>query len=116
MKRKLVALRACSAILFFGACSKDEVPDEVVPATKVTYAKDVKPVLTSSCSPCHVAGGTHPYKFDDYSVARSKISSIIDRVSRDASAPGFMPQGGSKLSASSIAMLNKWVTDGLMEK
>ncbi len=115
MKIKLLALMACSAIMFFSACSKDEDP-EIVSGTKVTYTKDIKPLLTSSCSPCHVTGGNHPAKWDDYSVTKSKISSIIDRVGRDASASGFMPQGGAKLSSASIAILNKWVTDGLTEK
>lgn len=115
MKNKLFTMLTCAAILFFSACSKDEEP-EVAQGTKVTYTGDVKPLLTASCTPCHVAGGVHPYKWDDYSVTKSKISSIIDRVGRDASASGFMPQGGSKLSAASIAILNKWVTDGLTEK
>ena len=85
-----------------------------VNAGKVTYSAHVKPLLTTSCKPCHVAGGYNP-KFDQYDVAKSKINGIIDRVQREKTAAGFMPQGGSKLSAENIALLKKWMADGLLE-
>lgn len=84
-----------------------------VVATKITYITDIKPFLTSSCTPCHVAGGPNP-KWDNYSIAKSKITTILDRVQGQPSASGFMPQGGSKLSVENIALLKKWVSDGLL--
>ena len=86
----------------------------IVNPGKVTYTANIKPLLTTSCSPCHVAGGYNP-KFDNYAVAKSKITGIIDRVQRETTAAGFMPKGGSKLSAENIALLKKWMTDGLLE-
>jgi hypothetical protein len=83
---------------------------------KVTYVADVKPLLTASCAPCHVAGGGNPNKWDDFATTKSKINSILDRVQRESTAAGFMPKGGTKLSADKIALLNKWVADGLLEK
>jgi hypothetical protein len=83
---------------------------------KVTFVADVKPLLTASCTPCHVAGGGNPNKFDDYATTKSKINTILDRVQRESTAAGFMPRGGTKLSADKIALLNKWVEDGLLEK
>lgn len=82
---------------------------------KTTYLADVKPILTTSCTPCHMAGGSHPSKFDDYATTKSKISSILDRVKRDPGAAGFMPRNGSKLSDDKIAILEKWMADGLLE-
>lgn len=84
--------------------------------SKVTYLADIKPLLTSSCTPCHVAGGTHPRKFDEYTSAKNNINSILDRVQRSTSAQGFMPFGGQKLAASNIELLKNWVADGLLEK
>jgi hypothetical protein len=83
---------------------------------KITYMADVKPILTASCAPCHVAGGANPNKWDEYAPTKSKITSIIDRVKREPGASGFMPRNGTKLSADKIAILEKWMADGLLEK
>ncbi len=83
---------------------------------KVTYLADVKPILTASCTPCHLAGGANPNKWDEYTPTKTKISLIIDRVKREPGATGFMPRNGTKLSADKIAVLEKWVADGLLEK
>jgi mono/diheme cytochrome c family protein len=83
---------------------------------KTTYVANVKAIFTTSCTPCHVAGGTNPNKFDDYTTAKNKISSILDRVKRNPGESGFMPRNGTKLPADKIAVLEKWVADGLLEK
>ncbi|MBL7969598.1 MAG: cytochrome c [Prolixibacteraceae bacterium] len=83
---------------------------------KVTFVADIKPLLTASCTPCHMPGGANPNKFDDYTTVKNKISVILDRVQREPTAAGFMPRGGTKLSAANIALLNKWVADGVLEK
>ena len=87
-----------------------------VNAAKITYLADVKPIMTTSCTPCHMAGGTNPNKFDEYTPTKTKIATIIDRVKREQGAAGFMPRNGTKLSADKIAILEKWVADGLLEK
>lgn len=85
------------------------------PATKITYNADVKPLLVASCKPCHVAGGSHPKKWDEYATTKTGITGIINRVTRDKGSSGYMPKGGEKLSDANIALLNQWVTDGLLE-
>jgi uncharacterized repeat protein (TIGR01451 family) len=84
-------------------------------AAKITYDHDVKPLLVASCTPCHVSGG-YQKKWDVYATAKSSITGIINRVSRAQGSSGFMPQGGPKMSDANIALLNQWVTDGLLEK
>lgn len=86
-----------------------------VPVVKITYTKDVKAIFVAHCTPCHLAGGTNPNKWDDYTMAKTKITLILDRVTREPTALGFMPKGGTKLSVADIATLNKWVTDGTLE-
>jgi hypothetical protein len=61
-------------------------------------------------------GGVNPNKWDDYTTVKNKISVILDRVQRESTAAGFMPKGGTKLSVTNIALLNKWVADGVLEK
>ncbi|HZL10746.1 MAG TPA: cytochrome c [Prolixibacteraceae bacterium] len=87
-----------------------------VNSTIVTFQANVKPIFTVSCTPCHMPGGINPNKWDDYATAKAKITGILDRVQRSPSAAGFMPNGGTKLSDANIAILNKWVADGLLEK
>ena len=86
-----------------------------VNALKTTYNADVKSIFVASCTPCHLTGGANPNKWDQYAQAKAKINSILDRVQREQGATGFMPRGGSKLSAEKIAILKKWVDDGLLE-
>jgi hypothetical protein len=86
-----------------------------VNAAKTTYMADVKPILTVSCSPCHLAGGVNPNKWDEYTPTKTKITSIIDRVKREVGATGFMPRNGTKMPADKIAVLEKWLADGLLE-
>ena len=87
-----------------------------VNAAKITYLADVKPIMTASCGACHLAGGANPNKWDEYTPTKTKIATIIDRVKREPGAAGFMPRNGTKLSADKIAILEKWVADGLLEK
>jgi hypothetical protein len=87
-----------------------------VNVAKTTYLADIKPIMTASCAPCHLAGGANPNKWDEYSPTKAKINSIIDRVKREPGSTGFMPRNGTKLPADKIAILEKWVADGLLEK
>jgi hypothetical protein len=102
------------SMTIFSSCEKE---DEPVVVAKITYDKDIKPILLTNCAPCHVAGGANPNKFDQFAVASSKITSILDRVQREPGTTGFMPRNGTmKLSAENIAKLKQWVADGLLEK
>jgi len=112
MKTKSLLLALFSAGLILASCSKEE---EDPPVTKVTYNNAAKSILVTNCAPCHVAGGGNPNKWDDYNTAKSKIDAILGRVNLDVSAAGFMPKGGTKLSASTIDTLNQWKADGLLE-
>ncbi len=102
------------SMTIFSSCEKE---DEPVVVAKITYDKDIKPILLTNCTPCHLAGGANPNKWDQFAMASSKITSIIDRVQREPGTTGFMPRNGTmKLSADNIAKLKQWVTDGLLEK
>jgi hypothetical protein len=101
-----------AVLAVFNTCEKeDDIKDD-----KVTYENDVKPILVNHCAPCHVAGGTHPSKYDNYTVAWDDICGIIDRVGSTQGSARFMPKGGSKLSDEEILLLNQWVADGTPEK
>ena len=99
-----------------GGVTGDAITVEVtVNLVKNTYVADVKPLLTGKCAPCHVAGGTHPKKWDQYETTKSSINGILNAVKLNPGESGFMPKNGAKLSDEEIAMLEKWLADGLLE-
>ncbi len=112
----LYVFLSLSAFLSFKSCNETEKPKVISPPDKVTYERDIKPILAASCIPCHFQGGISPYKWDNYEAVKYKISLIIDRVNKDQGARKFMPKDGTKLSPETIATLRKWVTDGTLER
>lgn len=113
----LFVAAAVTVIFTFNSCTEEEA----TPITTggggdtTTFEADVKPIITSSCAPCHVAGGAGT-NYSTYNNSANAITTILDRVNRDESAAGFMPNGGTKLSDADIATLTKWQSDGLVEK
>ncbi|MBP6410955.1 MAG: hypothetical protein KA313_07655 [Pseudarcicella sp.] len=103
-------------------CKKDDVATAVnnvitpPPPTKTTFDVDVKPLLATKCAGCHVAGGSRSTNYTDFTTTKNNIDAIIERVGRQPAATGFMPKNGTALTADQIAILNKWKTDGKLEK
>ena len=105
-----------SAFLSLKSCNEKEKPLVISAADKVTYERDIKPILATSCTPCHFPGGISPYKWENYDAVKYKISIIIDRVNKEPGTKNFMPRDGTKLSPETIAILRKWVSDGTPER
>jgi len=79
----------------------------------VTFASDIRPLISGSCAPCHT-GGSQP-NLTIYSNAKQRISNILGRITPPEGSPDFMPRGRSKLSASRIELFEEWQSDGLLE-
>jgi hypothetical protein len=110
---KKVFLLALSVVMVGSIISCQDDDDVVV---KVTYNKDIKAIFVARCTPCHLAGGANPNKFDDYAQAKAKIASILDRIQRTPGSTGFMPRNGTaQIPADEIAKIKQWQTDGLLE-
>ncbi len=116
MKIILYVLFTTVAFLSVKSCNEKEKPQVISPADKVTYERDIKQILATSCTPCHFPGGISPYKLENYEAVKYKISIIIDRVNKDHGAKKFMPKDGTKLSPETIAILRKWISDGTLER
>jgi hypothetical protein len=95
-------------------CKKEEAAP-VVP--KVTFDKDIKPIIVANCGPCHLTGGTQANKWENYAETKAKVASILDRIQRMPTAAGFMPRGKTAaIPTASIDLIKQWQTDGLLEK
>jgi uncharacterized membrane protein len=114
---KKISLLAIVALLSatIYSCKKDEPVAPVIP--KVTYNGDIKAILVLRCTPCHLANGTNPNKWDDFAQASAKVATILDRIQRAPGTAGFMPRNGTEqIPATEIAKIKQWVTDGTLEK
>ena len=112
-----VALLGLAAALI-AACSAPATTatQAVLPATDVAFAKDVAPLLSTSCAGCHQPGGRGAAKvqiFDatgavDHAAVSAKIAAVVTAVET-----GRMPAGGKpKLTATEVGVLKKWQAQG----
>jgi len=52
---------------------------------------------------------------NNYANAKGISATILDRVSRAQGATGMMPLGRTRLTDDKIAIIKKWINDGLAE-
>lgn len=90
------------------------------PITDVTYSNDVKPILDGHCIECHHTGGHFPQLSQFPFVAPNNPSQeqIATQVSQISQPQGGMaakmpPGARTKLSVSEVAMIKKWLDQGL---
>lgn len=110
--------------LILVSCLKDS-PDDLnsdkvitIPEV-VTYDKDVKQIFDANCISCHSADFAEKgLKLDNFNDVKNGILNrgLVDRISRESNDDLLMPQGGPKLSNSSIEIIKKWQANGLLEK
>ncbi|MBO0934036.1 SdrD B-like domain-containing protein [Fibrella aquatilis] len=87
---------------------------------QTSYAKDVNPILVANCAFCHsetsgAAFAARVKHVNNYANAKGIGAAILDRVSRAQGAAGMMPRNGTRLSEDKIAVIRRWVEDGLGE-
>ncbi|MDB4655599.1 hypothetical protein OAE48_02005 [Flavobacteriales bacterium] len=106
------------AVVLLASCALDEKSDFKLPE-KVTFNEHVAPIIYTNCSPCHRPNGGAPFQMLGYKdiVKRAKMI-------RDVTSDRYMPPwpadpeyrsfvGERHLSDREIALLGKWVEDGL---
>lgn len=99
------------------SCTKAEIPlENVTPITKtVKYNPDVQTIMLNNCLNCH--GSQNPsagLSLVNYNQVRASTENgnLISRMN-DANNP--MPPSGL-LPSQTRAVMDKWVTDGYLEK
>lgn len=81
---------------------------------KLSFAKDIEPIIRGNCTPCHVNGGSNT-NYSSYLAAKNNAEGIKNRVNRAQGSVGFMPRERTKLSASELDKISQWITDGKLE-
>jgi hypothetical protein len=90
---------------------------------KVTFSKDVAPILQQKCQACHHPGTVAPMSLLTYQQARPWAQSIKQKVAARQMPPWFIDKNvgiqhfedDESLTDQQIATLVKWVDDGAIE-
>jgi hypothetical protein len=113
-KLSIIVFGLTTAIIFYNCSNAKKVT--TTPAPAYTYESNVKSVITTSCSPCHIPSKGGKIKaYDNFANTKSDIDEIIRRIELNPGQPGFMPFKHPKLSDSAIAVFKQWKTDGMVE-
>jgi len=105
--------------LLIASCSSSEVPaeDPIDPSTKITYEKDVKSIINSSCATaaCHDnVSPTAGLSLTTYDLVRNAAENgnLFGRIN---STTNFMPPTG-QLPSPTRSIITKWKDDGYLEQ
>ena len=87
---------------------------------KVTFYKNVAPIIYSECSVCHRPGESAPFSLLSYEDVKRHASQIAD-VTQRRFMPPWQPEAGyndfneaRRLTNAQIQTLRQWVTDGAL--
>ncbi|HZZ66686.1 MAG TPA: redoxin domain-containing protein [Phenylobacterium sp.] len=87
-------------------------------ATKVSYAKDVAPILEAKCVACHEEGGIGPFAMNNYAMVKGFAPMIREVIRTDRMPPYHAdPRVGhfsddKRLSPAEIKTIVNWVEEG----
>ena len=111
--KKLILFVLVASVTVFQFCSSSK--KAAAEPAKLTYAKNVHPVIQGSCSPCHIAGQGKAKALNNYAAAKEEINDILTAINKNPGEKGFMPMRHAKLPDSTIALFARWKETGLAE-
>ena len=112
--KKISFVLMLTAITLFAACNKKASPAKVV---LTNYNTDILPLVQAKCTPCHLPSkGGNKANFETYESAKKFGPEMLDRVMIAPGQRGFMPRNHDKLTDPEIALIKKWIDQGLQEK
>ncbi len=98
-----------------------EAPQATATSEKLTFTKDIAPILFENCTPCHNPGGIGPFPFLTYDDVRERAFQIAF-VTGTRYMPPWLPSPGyvdyhdeRGLTGMEIARIKQWVNDGSVE-
>jgi hypothetical protein len=106
------------------ACTEDaEGADEGANAERVTYYRDILPVLAENCNTCHTEGAVAPFALDDYDSA-AQFAPLVAVAVQERTMPPFGANNDGScntfvdaqwLTDEEIDLITQWVDDGAPE-
>ncbi len=110
------------AALLINACASssfDDIEVDEEPTPEIVTYQDVKPIIDGTCLSCHsnpTQNGA-PMPLVNYNNVKEALldRDLLNKISKNEGEDGLMPLGGPRLPQSSIDLIAKWNTDGLLE-
>ncbi|HEY7285939.1 MAG TPA: tetratricopeptide repeat protein [Vicinamibacterales bacterium] len=88
---------------------------------RVTFNKDIAPIVWSRCAPCHRPGAVAPFSLTTYDEVNRRVTLIRDVTARRLMPP-WKPEPGKgdfaesrRLSDADLSTLQRWIDDGAPE-
>lgn len=121
MTRGHQLLAAWLAAIAFAVSLPEARPQQSPTSPRVTFSRDIAPIVFRSCASCHHPGEAGPFPLLGYADVKSHARQIADLTSRRLMPP-WLPsseslrfEDDSHLSSEEIALFQRWVNDGLLE-
>ncbi len=103
------------------AAARKAEPRGAPPQERVTFNREIAPIIFSNCSQCHHPGESGPFSLLTYADVKSHARQIAYMTSKRTMPPWLPDPGGPKfagelrLTDEQIATIQKWVDQGEME-
>ena len=111
-------LRRTAALAWLLTAAQALAAPAARPAPKVTFYRDIAPIVFKNCSPCHRPGESGPFPFLSYQDVKRRAQQIADVTSRRYMPP-WLPETGygdfaeeRRLSDAQIRLIQDWVKQG----
>ncbi|WP_035669521.1 hypothetical protein [Flavobacterium sp. 83] len=116
-KIKLTLVILPFAIVLMNCNSTKKGTEYTAVQKELSYNKDIKPIIETSCTPCHIPPQGRKEPLENYIHVKENIGAIIDRVKLPQEDRKFMPPRNKKpaLNDSLIAVLVKWQQQNMPE-
>ena len=90
---KLFLVGSLVALVLYtcGASKKATDGDYVISKDMVSYEKDISPLISRSCTPCHFPDEGKKKFLDTYDAVKNNIEDILVRVQKPVDEKGYMP-------------------------
>jgi tetratricopeptide (TPR) repeat protein len=101
--------------------SASQSSSEVSPAERITFNRDIAPIIFRSCATCHRPGEAAPFSLLNYSDVKKHARQIVD-VTQSRAMPPWLPEPQKlkfadelRLSEVEINLIKSWVEQGELE-
>jgi tetratricopeptide (TPR) repeat protein len=101
--------------------SPDSSRNRVTFTNRVTFSKDVAPIISGQCASCHRPGGSAPFALLTYDEVANRARTILAAVRRRVMPPwkpaaGYAEFAGERrLTDAQIALIEHWIEQGAVE-
>jgi len=118
---RTISLVVCAVLALSGFGARLWSSGPPVPSAKVTFNRDIAPIVYQYCSACHRPGEAGPFPLLSYQDVR-KHGRQIAAVTQTRFMPPWLPEPGElkfaderRLSDEQIATIRAWVDQGMLE-